>query len=80
MAKVLTRDSLIWWFGMGGAVLVGLSTVGDADLITKYGIPEQVIPYLRFGALIVGILSAKNATSSLPHSEEGDAKITPSGK
>lgn len=75
-----TRDSTLWWFGMFGSVMIGLATLGDADLIIKYGIPAGAIPYLRLTAMITGIVSGKMATSPRPHSEEGSAKITPSGK
>lgn len=57
------RDSWIWLIGMLGAIVVGLATIGDPG---QYGIPETWVPYLRLGALVVGIISGKLATSPLP--------------
>lgn len=59
---MLTRDSFVWWIGIVSAVIVGMATVSDP---VTYGIPEWAVPYLRLGALIVGIISGKLATSPL---------------
>lgn len=87
----LTRDSVIWWYGIGAAVVVSLAALQTCDPhvtncaasptnLAFYGIPESWSPFIRLAALIVGVVSARNMTSPRPHSEEGDAKITPSGK
>jgi len=57
------RDSAIWWFGMIAAVVMGLATLGDP---AQYGIPEWMVPYLRLGALVVGIVSGYLKASPLP--------------
>lgn len=75
---MFTRDSLVWWVGIIAAVVVGIGTLGTTA--TEYGIPVSWLPYIRLAALVMGIVSGKLATSPLPHSEEGDAKITDSGK
>lgn len=78
MKSLFTRDSQLWNVIAGaGAVAVALSTLTNP---AEYGVPAVAVPYLRLFALIVTVASAKAATSPLPHSEEGDAKITPSGK
>lgn len=60
---MFNRDSVVWWVGIVGAVIVGLATLADP---ATYGIPAWLMPYLRLGALIVGIVSGKMATSPLP--------------
>lgn len=74
----LTRDSQVWnVLAVLGAVALALSMVTNP---ADYGIPAAAVPYLKLVALVVSVVSAKVATSPLPHSEEGSAKITPSGK
>jgi hypothetical protein len=48
--------------------------------LSYYGIPDRFAPYLRLAAFIIGIVAAAMKTSPRPHSEEGSAKITPSGR
>ena len=67
----LSRDSVVWWFGMIAAVIVGLATLGDS--VTDYGIPATWVPYVRLAALIVGIVSGKLATSPLKGAEDAPA-------
>jgi len=64
----MTRDSILWWFGIIGAVIVGLATLGN---LNDYGIPDNWLPYIRLAALIVGIVSGKMATSPLPGKKDG---------
>jgi hypothetical protein len=61
----MTRDSIVWWIGMAAAVVAGIATIGDAELVTSYGISERAIPYIRLAALISGIVFGKLATSPL---------------
>lgn len=90
---MLTRDSRIWNVLIGLSVIVGvLATLGTCDPHTVldcaadpmnlayYGIPDSWLPKLRLLALVTGVYSGVQRTSPLPHSEEGDAKITASGK
>jgi hypothetical protein len=59
-----TRDDAKWTYGIIAAIVLGLAALGNA--ITDYGIPATWLPYMRLAALIVGIISAKMATSGLP--------------
>lgn len=59
-----TRDDFKWTASIVAAVVVGLATLGNT--VTDYGIPADWLPYIRLLALVVGIVSAKMATSSLP--------------
>ena len=77
---MFTRDSLIWWFGMAGAVLGELAMLKEETLVAHYGLPADWLPYLHLASLVVGVVSAWMKTSPRPHSIEGDAKVTPSGK
>lgn len=65
----LSRDSIVWWFGMFGAVIMGVATAGN---LHDYGIPDSWLPYLRLAALVVGIISGKLATSPLPGKPKDD--------
>lgn len=87
-SRHFSRDSAIWWCGIVAAVVVGLSALQTCDPhvtncaasptnFAYYGIPEKFAPLLRLGALIVGIVSGVMKTSPRPHSEYGEAKITP---
>lgn len=74
----MTRDFQLWNILTAvGAIALALAALTNP---AEYGIPASWIPYLRLVSLLVTVVSAKFATSPLPHSEEGDAKITPSGK
>lgn len=58
-----TRDDVKWAFGMIAAVVMCLATLGDT--VVNYGIPVSWLPYIRLGALVIGIISGKMATSPL---------------
>lgn len=62
----MTRDSILWWFGMVGAVLTGLAL--NFDLFPW--IPDQVQHWISLGAFVFGIVSGKLASSPLPHSKD----------
>lgn len=79
---------MVWWFGILAAVLVSLATLQPCDphvttcgssptQLAFYGIPEAWAPFIRLGALLIGIVSGVMKTSPRPHSEFGDSKITP---
>lgn len=59
-----TRDDAKWVCGIVAAIVVGLAALGDG--IKDYGIPLAALPYIRLGSLVVGLVSAKMATSGLP--------------
>lgn len=71
---IFTRDSALLW-------LAGLGTV-----VGYFAAAEQTPnhwsfkDWTQFAIVIIAWLTGKLQTSPLPHSEEGDAKITPSGK
>lgn len=69
----MTRDSVIWWLAILAAIAAYL---GSAPPPTDWTYPQWV----QAISFVIATLSGKFATSPLPHSEEGDAKITPSGK
>ena len=71
----MTRDDLKWSIGIVAAVIVGLATLGTS--ITDYGIPASWLPLIRLGALIVGIVSGKLATSPLPGKVDADTVRVP---
>jgi hypothetical protein len=88
---MFTRDSFVWWFGIAGSVLVSLGTLQTCDphlaecaasptSLAYYGVPDAWAPMIRLGALLVGIVSGVMKTSPRPHSEEGDLKVTVSGR
>jgi hypothetical protein len=70
----LTRDSLL------------LSLAAAGTLAGYFAAAEQTPDlwsfkdWMQFAIVIIAWLTGKLQTSPLPHSEEGDAKITPSGK
>lgn len=55
----VTRDSVIWWFGMIGAALTALAAVSNQ-------LPAAWQPYLLVAATVVGTVSGWMATSILP--------------
>jgi len=71
---MLTRESWLWWAGLFGSIILGLSTLGDS--IVDYGIPATWLPYIRLGALVVGIVSAWMKTSPFP-SRKDAGRIDP---
>lgn len=87
---MFTRDSKFWPIGLATAVIAGIAglracdphaaCVLDPTMLGYYGIPDSWAPYLRLYSLIAGPVNAWMMTSPRPHSIEGDAKITPSGR
>lgn len=65
----LSRDSALWWWGIGASIVLGLASLGN---LQDYGLPDAWLPYLRLAALIVGIISGKLATSPLPGAPKDD--------
>lgn len=71
---MFTRDSLLLWLGLAGALITYVvASPKEIDEWTKR-------EWLQMALLGVSWLTGKLQTSPLPHSLEGDAKITPSGK
>jgi hypothetical protein len=70
----MNRDSLVLSLAIIGAVFGYLIAAGKPP--TEWNYQE----WLQAGAFAVGVISAKLSTSPLPHSEEGDMKVTPSGR
>lgn len=69
-----TRDSVIFWLAILGAVITYLMSAGAPPGQWTYQ------DWLQAASFVVATLAGKLATSPLPHSEEGGAKITPSGR
>jgi hypothetical protein len=65
-----TRDSALWIWGMVAAVISGLATVSDSFAVGTLGIPLAWLTKIRLAAFVTGLVSAKNASSSLPHSND----------
>lgn len=62
-----SRDDAKWTIGMATGIVVGLATLSDSMVVTL-GLPTVIIPLLpwcRLVSIIVGITSAKMASSSL---------------
>jgi basic membrane lipoprotein Med (substrate-binding protein (PBP1-ABC) superfamily) len=70
----MNRDSLLLTLGIIGAVIGYLIAAGEPPNAWSYQ------EWLQAAAFAVGVLAAKLSTSPLPHSEEGDMKVTPSGR
>lgn len=62
----MSRDSALWWFGMVGAIVVGLA----ANFEAFPWIPVPAQHWISLTAFIAGIVSAKLATSPLPSKRE----------
>jgi hypothetical protein len=76
--RILTRDSPLWntLMTIGGIVSVVAITIQNPS---EYGLSPIVLKWIQ----LVGVAftaAGKLGTSPLPHAEEGDAKITLSGK
>ena len=55
----ISRDSVVWWLGMIGAVL--------AAVVNQTGLfPVEWYPYINATAFIVGVISGWMKTSPLP--------------
>lgn len=71
MQTILTRDSIVWWLAILGAVVTYLIGAGKPPTEWAYG------DWLQAVAFLVATISGKLATSPLPHSRFGNAQITP---
>lgn len=71
---MLTRDSLLLYLGLAGAIITYIvaSEKDMSDWTTR--------DFLQCALLGVTWLTGKLQTSPLPHSTEGSAKVTASGK
>lgn len=58
----MTRDS--WWLTLGVVTSVVASLAAVTD-VAAYGLPAEAMPYIRLAALVLGLVSAKLATSPL---------------
>lgn len=75
---IMTRDSWFWKILMGiGSVTFAITMLPNP---TDYAIPSTWMPYIRGISFVLGVIGGLNSTSTLPHSEEGGAKITRSGR
>lgn len=57
----LTRDSVIWWFGIGTAIIGAITA--NLNLL-----PAELLPYkewIIFTSVVLGSVSGKMATSPL---------------
>lgn len=68
-----TRDSMLFWLTGALGLVAYLKGAGEPWTWDYY-------QWLQFAGATVVALSTLVRTSFLPHSEEGDAKITPSGR
>lgn len=67
-----TRDSKAWWFLIAGAVITAVSSRMDLlDPLMPAQHTDKAHAIIELLALIVGIVSAKLATSPLPISDQG---------
>lgn len=69
-----TRDSVILYLGLAGTVITYM--LASPTDVSQWKVRE----WLQCGLLVVSWLTGKLQTSPLPHSIEGDAKITSSGR
>lgn len=70
----MTRDSKLWWVLIAGSVVTALaSNMNLIDPLIPVAYREQVQAALNLLALIVATISAKMATSPLPHSDDGSS-------
>lgn len=60
------RDSMLWTVGLCGALVVGLAA--ELNNAVALGIPDSWAPFIRLGALLVGIGSGYAKSSPLPRS------------
>jgi hypothetical protein len=70
----MNRDSIVLTIGIFGAIVGYLITAGKPP--TEWNYQE----WLQAGSFAIGVLMAKLSTSPLPHSTEGDMKVTVSGR
>lgn len=71
---MFTRDSAVLWLGFAG-VIAGYFAA--AEQTPNYWSFKE---WMQFAIMVIAWAVGKLQTSPLPHSTEGDAKITPSGK
>lgn len=62
----MTRDSVVWLFGIAASVVVGLAS----NLHLFPWLSETAQHGISLAAFVVGLLSAAMTTSPLKHSEE----------
>lgn len=90
------RDSIVWpictLLGLFAAAITNLGLkvcdphmvhaecVVDSARFAYYAIPDGLVPYLRLVSIMAPIFSAWKMTSNQPHSIDGDAKVTASGR
>lgn len=60
----MTRDSIVWWLGIVGAIVLFLIADGRPPTDWSY------IDWLKFIAGAIGTISGKLASSPLKHSED----------
>jgi hypothetical protein len=65
----VSRDSILWWLGIAGAILAYLSQSASP---IEWGYPD----WIKFAAVMVGIISAKLATSPLAGKNDQQPKDT----
>jgi hypothetical protein len=70
----MNRDSILLTLGIIAAAVGYLISAGKPP--TEWNYQE----WLQGASFAIGVLLAKLSTSPLPHSEEGDMKVTPSGR
>lgn len=73
MSFGFTRDSVVWWLAVLGAIMTYL-------IASPPPVDWTYHDWLRSLAMVVSTLAGKLATSPLPHSIEGSAKVTKSGQ
>lgn len=73
---MFTRDSALWTWNIAVAVIVNLS----ANLHLFPWFSETAVHWISLVSFVLGVVSGIAKTSPRPHSEEGAAKITPSGR
>jgi hypothetical protein len=76
--QMFTRESLMWWVGLLGGLVVALATLDRSMAVETFGIPEKALPYLRLVAFLLTTGSAWAKTSPFP-SKQDPPSSTPAG-
>lgn len=63
---MFTRDSVIWWIGIVGSAVVGVSTNLDAFP----WLSQEARQWISLASFVVGVVSGKMSTSPRPHSRD----------
>lgn len=71
---ILTRDSALLYLGLAGTIIAYM--LASPTEVDQWRLRD----WLQCGLLIVSWLTGKLQTSPLPHSTEGSAQVTRSGK